>query len=564
LTHTAPRDYHGRNVSSALRLVPLGGLGEIGMNCMAVETDDSIVVLDCGVMFPDRGLGVDVIHPDFSYLLERRRLVRAIVLTHGHEDHIGAVPYLLRHLDVPVYGPPYALALVRERLREHDLLEGAELIPTRPRARYAAGSIDFEPVRVTHSIADATALALRTPAGLFVHTGDFKIDESLRGDEAFDAERFAELGDEGVRALLSDSTNVDVAGTSGSEAGVDAVLGDLIARAPARIVIAMFASNAQRLRGIIAATRAAGRQLCFLGRSVQLHARVAVEEHVFEDPGAMLVPPDRVQSVPRDRLVVVATGTQGEPAAALARLAAETHPSLRLEPGDTVVLSSRIIPGHERTVSVIINDLERLGAIVRSPLTDPGVHVSGHAQREEQRRMIALTRPSGFLPVHGTFHHLSRHAALAHEAGVGEHLVVENGAIVEVDRSAMRIVGHAPVGRISVDAGEEIPESVLRDRALLAESGVAMAVLVVDSSGRRLVQDPDIVTRGVLQEEASSGLIADARADLADAVYALRSPLDRVDDETLRELARRTMKRFFARELGRKPLTYAVVVRVPR
>ena len=551
-------------MSSALRLVPLGGLGEIGMNCMAVETDDSIVVLDCGVMFPDRGLGVDVIHPDFSYLLERRRLVRAIVLTHGHEDHIGAVPYLLRHLDVPVYGPPYALALVRERLREHGLLEGAELIATRPRARYAAGSIDFEPVRVTHSIADATALALRTPAGLFVHTGDFKIDESMRGDEAFDAERFEQLGDEGVRALLSDSTNVDVPGTSGSEAGVDAVLTDLIASAPARVVIAMFASNAQRMRGIIVATRAAGRQLCFLGRSVQLHARVAVEERVLEDPGALLVPQDRVQSVPRNHLVAIATGTQGEPAAALARLAAETHPTLRLEPGDLVVLSSRVIPGHERTVAGIINDLERRGVVVRSPLTDPGVHVSGHAQREEQRRMIELTRPDGFLPVHGSYHHLRRHAELAHEAGVGEHLVVENGAIVEVDRAAMRVVGHAPVGRISVDAGEEIPDAVLRDRALLAENGVVMAVLVVDASGKRLVQEPDVVTRGVLLEEASAGLLADARADLADAVYALRSPLDRVDDESLRELARRTLKRFFWRELRRKPLTYAIVVRVPR
>jgi ribonuclease J len=531
---------------------------------MAVETDDSIVVLDCGVMFPERGLGVDVIHPDFSYLLERRHLVRAIVLTHGHEDHIGAVPYLLRHLDVPVYGPPYALALVRERLREHEMLDGAKLIATRPRARYVAGSIDFEPVRVTHSIADATALALRTPAGLFVHTGDFKIDLAMQGGDAFDAERFEELGDEGVRALLSDSTNVDVPGSAGSEAGVSDQLTTIIGEARSRVVIAMFASNAHRIRGVIAATRAAGKQLCFLGRSVQLHARVAVEEGFLDDPSALLVPQDRVQSIPRDRLVAIATGTQGEPAAALARIAGETHPTLRLEPGDQVVLSSRIIPGHERTVAAIINDLERRGVVVRSPITDPGVHVSGHAQRQEQRRMIELTRPDGFLPVHGSYHHLRRHAELARDAGVGEQLVVENGAIVEVDRTAMRVVGRAPTGRISVDAGEEIPEVVLRDRSLLAEGGVVIAVLVVDPTGKRLAQEPDVITRGVVHEEASPGLLADARREVADALYAMRTPLDQLEDAELRETARRALKRFFWRELGRKPLTDAVVVRVPR
>ncbi len=534
------------------------------MNCMAVETDDSIVVLDCGVMFPERGLGVDVIHPDFSYLLERRHLVRAIVLTHGHEDHIGAVPYLLRHLDVPVYGPPYALALVRERLREHELLDGAELIPTRPRARYVAGSIDFEPVRVTHSIADATALAFRTPAGLFVHTGDFKIDLSIQGGDAFDAERFAELGDEGVRALLSDSTNVDVPGSAGSEASAAEQLTSIIQQADTRVVVAMFASNAHRIRAVIAATRAAGKQLCFLGRSVQLHARVAVEEGFLDDPGALLVPQERVQSVPRNRLVAIATGTQGESAAALARLAAESHPTLRLEPGDQVVLSSRVIPGHERTVSALINELERRGVVVRSPITDPGVHVSGHAQQDEQRRMIELTRPDGFVPVHGSYHHLRRHADLARDMGVGEHVVIENGAILEVDKTAMRVVGRAPVGRVSVDAGEEIPEVVLRDRASLAENVVVMAVLVVDSSGKRLVQEPDVITRGVLHEEASPGLLADARRDVADALYAMRTPLDQVDDAELREVARRALKRFFWRELGRKPLTYSVIVRVPR
>jgi ribonuclease J len=547
-----------------LRIVPLGGLGEIGMNCLAVETDDSIVVVDCGVTFPEQEFGVDVIHPDFGYLIERRHKVRGVVLTHGHEDHIGAVPYLLRELDAPVYGPPYALGLVRERLREHEELRSVELIPTRPRHRYVLGDVEVEPLRVTHSIADAHALCLRTPAGTVLHSGDFRIDPTPPDGQAFDAERLGEIGREGVDVLLSDSTNVDVAAAAASELEVAERLAEYVRAARTRIVVAMFASNVHRLRAVLRAARASGKEVGLLGRSVQLHTRVAVDAGYLEDAALDTTPVERLQQVPRERLVAIATGTQGEPAAALARLASGTHPSLRLEAGDVVVLSARVIPGHERKVQRIVSDLERMGVEVHTPTTDAAIHASGHASRAEQRRMIELTRPASFVPVHGTFHHLAAHARLAAESRLTSPLVVENGAVLEWDGTALREVGRTTAGRVHVEAGEVLPEAVLRDRLYLAELGVAMAVVVVDTSGRRLWRMPEVVTRGVVDEVADADVIDEARREVAEAIGALRSPLDAVDDETIREAARRALRRSLHRTIGRRPLTQAVILRLPR
>lgn len=534
------------------------------MNCLAVETEDSLVVVDCGVTFPEQPLGVDVIHPDFSYVLERRRKVRGVVLTHGHEDHIGAVPYLLRELDAPVYGPPYALALVRERLREHDDLRGVELLPTRPRHRYVLGDVEVEPVRVTHSIADAHALCLRTPAGTLLHSGDFRIDPTPPDGETFDAERLEQIGREGVDVLLSDSTNVDVATAAASELEIADRLSEYVRAARTRLVIAMFASNVHRLRAVLRAARACGKEVGLLGRSVQLHTRVAVDAGYLEEAALGTTPAEQLQQVPRARLCAIATGTQGEPAAALARLASGTHPHLRLEPGDVVVLSARVIPGHERAVQRIVSDLERQGVEVRSPTVDPGIHASGHASRAEQRRMIELTRPASFVPVHGTYHHLAAHARLAAESRLTSPVVAENGAVLEWDGAALREVGRATVGRVHVDGGEALSEAVLRDRSLLAELGVAMAVIVVDARGRSLARMPDVVTRGVLDETSDADIIDEARREVADAVAELRSPLDVVDDEALRDVARRALRRCLQRALGRRPLTHAVVVRLPR
>ncbi len=534
------------------------------MNCLAVEHDGAIVVIDCGVMFPDRELGVDVIHPDFRWLLERRDQVRAILVTHGHEDHIGALPYLLREVQAPVHAPPYALALVRERLEEHDLPREPVLLATRPGARFSAGPFDIEPVRVTHSIPDATALVIRTPAGILVHTGDFKIDPRPADGERFDEARLGAVGDEGVLCLLSDSTNAWAAGESGAEADVTEALDALVAGADARVVVSIFASNVHRLRALFELARRHGRRVCLLGRSLTRHLAVGIETGYLADPGSLLVHPDGARSVPRRELLVVATGTQGEAPAALARLAEGKHPALELEPGDEVILSARIIPGHEQGVYAVVNALERLGVRTRFRTTDPAVHVSGHAHAEEQRRMLELVRPRFFVPVHGTLMHLKRHAELARATGVEDALVVENGSIVGVSADGLRVTGHAPSGRVHVDAGEEVPDDVLRDRARLAELGIAVAVVLVSERGE-LDGAPEVVTRGVVTEEREPELVADARTFLADEIgdWLARKRRGRaeVDPIEIEERTRRALKWFLGKRVGRRPLTYAVVVR---
>jgi ribonuclease J len=551
-----------RVVNDPLRLVPLGGLGEIGMNCMAIEQGDDLILLDCGVMFPFRELGVDIIHPDFQWVLERAGRLRAIVLTHGHEDHIGAVPYLLRQANVPVHGPPHALALARGRLAEVAPDLEADLRPTTPRQPFRVGRFEIEPLRVTHSIPDATALVLRTDAGTVVHTGDFNIDEDPLDGEHFDAERLAEVGDGGVRLLLSDSTNVDVPDDSGRERTVVEALQRIVEGAPGRVVVCLFASNLHRLSAVIDIARRTGRKLLLLGRSLHTHVRVGVEVGRLRDPGALMVPSNRAQGFPRDRLLVVATGTQAEGPAALSRLATDTHPTLRLEAGDTVVMSSRIIPGHEQAVFAMIDDLMRRGVRVIHRRLDPAVHVSGHAARGEQRRMLELVRPRAFLPVHGTYHHLTRHADLAREMGVEDVLVVENGSAVEVDAQGMRVAGRVPVGRIHVDAGEPIHEEVLRDRALLGELGMAVVVVQVDARGQP-TGATEVVTRGVVHEEREPEVVSGAQRYVAERLKEDPSPPEGYDEADLRERARRALRRYLLRTLGRKPLTYAVVVRVP-
>lgn len=548
-------------MSSSVRIVPLGGLGEIGMNCMAVDADGSIVVIDCGVMFPEKELGIDVIHPDFSYLLDRKDQLSAIVLTHGHEDHIGAVPYLLREINVPVYGPKYALRLVQERLAEHGLAGKVDLRVTKPRERFKLGGIEIEPIRVTHSIADATALVLRTPAGVLVHTGDFKIDLDPADNEPFDIERFTEVGSEGVRMLLSDSTNADVTGTSGSERDVIETLTRLIHNADARVIISLFASNVHRLRAIFAAADATGRHVCMLGRSMHTHTRVATDGGYIKDISAQLVHPDLVQTIARDKLVIVATGTQGEPAAAMARLAGRTHHQLTLDPGDTVILSSRVIPGNEVPVQHLVSDFERQGVIVIDHHTEARVHVSGHAYQSEQERMIDAVRPQSFVPIHGTYHHLAAHARLARKAGVSDALVVENGAIVEFDKASTRVSGTANVGRISVDDREPIPDIVLHDRALLAEFGFALAVVLLDEKGH-LLGEPEVFTRGVIDEDDNYDLIGHARDAVAEALEKQDTPLLKLSDEDVRDIAKRALKKFILRRTKRRPITNAIVMRL--
>jgi ribonuclease J len=546
-----------------VRILPLGGLGEIGMNALALIEGDDAVLIDCGVTFDDRGLGVDVIHPDFT-ALERFRM-RAVVLTHGHEDHIGALPYFLRRFDVPVLGPPYALGLVRERLAEHEVLKWAKLSPTTPRTPFEAGPFTFEPVRVTHSIADATALIVRTGAGTLVHTGDFKFDEDPIDGEAFDVERLRAVGDEGVALLLSDSTNVGARGDkAGNERGVGETLRGIVENAEGAVVIGLFASNVHRLKMIGDIARRTNRRIVMLGRGVETHSRVARATGYLDWPGDLTWPADRVRELPRDRVLALATGTQAEARAALARLARGDQPSMTLVPGDTVILSSRVIPGNEPGVYTLMGDLLRKGVLLRTWISDRGVHVSGHAHSAEQRRMIELVRPRSFVPVHGTLHHLHRHAELAKSAGVGDVLILENGDVGVLDEHGIRKDGTVPSGRVHVWAGKALAPSVLRERQALAEGGVAAVVVVLDGGGS-LEGEPAIDTRGILDEAAAPGLLVAARRE---AVEALRSvPAQGSDrqahDAQVAEAVRMAVRRSFGRALGFKPMTVVRVVRVP-
>jgi ribonuclease J len=559
---------------STLRILPLGGLGEVGMNCLALEQNGEALLVDCGVTFDGRGLGVDVVHPDFTALESLH--VAGLFVTHGHEDHIGAIPYLLRRFDVPVFGPRYALGLVRERAAEHEILDHVDLREVAPRQRVRVGSFEVEPVRVTHSIADATALAIRTQAGLVIHTGDFKFDESPPDGETFDVARFEELSREGVRLLLSDSTNIDARGPTGSEQGVGEALDGIVGRAKEAVIVGVFASNVHRLRMLGDIARRHGRKLVMLGRSVRTHSHVArgtrratgesAGEAYLDWPSDLVWPADRARELPRRAILGIATGTQGEDMAALARLGRGEHPSLDLQEGDVVVLSSRVIPGNEHDAMRVMGDLLRRGVRLESWWSDRSVHVSGHAHRDEQRRMIDLVRPHAFVPVHGTLHHLTRHAALAREAGVPEVTVLENGDVGELGTDgSIAKRGRVHSGRVHVFAQRPIAPSQLHERQALAAHGVAHVVVPVDAHGR-LAGDIVIATRGVLDETAEPHLLASARNEAAIAVEELADGAagGRPEDSAISEAARMAVRRSLARVLGFKPVTTVCVLRLTR
>jgi ribonuclease J len=542
-----------------LRIAPLGGLGEIGMNCLALEQSDGILVVDCGITFPDDDLGIDTYHPDFSYLLERRDRVAGVFLTHGHEDHVGALPYLLEKLRAPVFGPPHALAVARHRIFEKGLdPDKFRLVTAVPRRRYSVGPFEVEPVRVTHSITDATALSIKTRAGVVLHSGDFRFDPTPADGELTDEERLSELGEAGVRLLLSDSTNVDARHPHASEAEVGHTLEELVRASTGRVVIGMFASNLQRLRWIGEIARRVGRKIALFGRSIELQVQWGHELGRLAWPSDLLVAKDQVASMTRDRVLVLAGGTQAEPGSSLSRLATGTHSALTLGPGDTMIMSSRIIPGNDRPVFAMIADFLRRGVTVKSWITDPSVHTSGHAHRDEQKRMIGLVRPRAFIPVHGTRHHLERHAEVARELGVHEVLVIENGDIAEASDDPVRAVGRVTAGRVATWEGLPIGESVLRERRSLARAGALSIGLAVDSKGR-LAGPPSVLARGVLEGEEDGHVLRFVAVEIA---KALNDGSAGRDDNALAELARLSARRAVETKTGKKPVCFVNVLRV--
>jgi len=549
----------------AVRLIPLGGLGEIGLNMMLVEFGDDVVAVDCGLMFPDPDEmpGIDYVIPDFSYAVAKRDGFRAVLLTHGHEDHIGALPYLLRSARIPVYGTPLTLALVAEKLREHNLLDGADLRPMKPHDRIEVGPFRIEPIRVTHSIADGIGLAIDTPVGTIVHTGDFKLDPSPLDGETPDYRRFAELGEHGVLALCSDSTNVDRPGHTRSELEVGTALRERFQRASGRIFVATFASHIHRIQQVLTLAAEHGRRVALLGMSMEKNVRVASELGYLRVPVDLVMSLDDLVAMPSERQVILSTGSQGEPNSALSLLAAGEHKAVQVERGDLVIISARVIPGNERTIGRVINALLRRGADVLYE-DNAFVHVSGHASQEDLKLMLNLTRPRYFIPVHGEYRHLLGHARLAESVGLTADRIflVEDGLAVEMTKTAARVVGRFPVGRVLVDGKGigDIGSVVLRDRQLLAESGLVAVSLVIDRTGR-VVSGPEIASRGFVYMQENQPLIDEIKHAVMDAIKG-RDPGVPWDRETVGSLVRTTVRQFINQRFQRKPVVLPIILEV--
>jgi ribonuclease J len=544
---------------TTIRLVPLGGLGEIGMNCFAIEQPDGILVVDCGTAFPSNDIGIDVIHPDFSFLLERPERVRGIVLTHGHEDHIGALPYLLAELDVPVWGPPHALGLARRRLAEHDFsAHELSLREARAGQPFSVGPFEVEPIRVSHSIVEASALAVKTCAGMLIHTGDYNMDPDPPDGEPTDVERLRALGDQGVSLLLSDSTNVDSETRPGSEREVGVALERIVSQAEARVLIVMFASNIQRLMLIGEIARRTGRKLCLFGRSLNTQCEIATEIRRLSWPSDLLISPEQARDWPRRELIVLAGGSQAEKNSAMNRLAMGTHPMLAIEPGDSVILSARTIPGNELPVGGMLDQLLRRGARLHTRLSDPDVHTSGHCSRAEQTKMLELVRPRSFLPIHGTLRHLVRHAELARSLGIGDLLVIEDGQVAsyEPERGLARD-GSVACGKIAIaNGGSRLDAEMVRRRVDLGRYGVASITVVLDEEGF-IVAGPGVKTRGLPSVDDQAPALRAVAADVAATLERIRTWRGVDEIEEIRRAARRRL----AELCGCRPVIEVQVLR---
>ncbi|MEQ1871316.1 MAG: ribonuclease J [Vicinamibacterales bacterium] len=548
-----------------LDIVALGGLGEFGMNMLALTWGETTLVIDAGVMFPDSDLlGVDRIIPDLTYL-QQKGGAAALVLTHGHEDHIGGVPHVIPHINGPIYGTPLTLALVEPKLKEH----GLDDTPTevvRPGDRVTVGPFAIEFIRVTHSIPDCVALAIHTPLGVVLHTGDFKIDQTPLDGEHFNVHRFAELGAQGVLALLADSTNVDRRGYTGSETDVVDAFEEVFTAASGRILVAAFSSSLYRMQIVIDLAEQFERKVAFLGRGMNQNSEIAQRLGYLRIPGGMQIRDADVANYPPQDVLCLATGTQGEPMAALSRIAINDHRYVKIAPDDTVVLSARSIPGNEKAIGRVMNHLARRGAnVIHEGIKH--VHVSGHGSEEELKLVLSLVRPRYFIPVHGEYRQLAQHARVAERVFAGrqpkpEVLLAENGDIVRFDERGARLNGKAPVGRILIDDTRtgEIGDEVLRDRRHLAEDGLCVPVVAINKQTGLLEGVPEIVTRGFVMENAQE-LIADGARLLAEVVEQA-SIEERTDHGLIKEKLRIELRRFFRKRSGRRPFVLPVIMEV--
>ncbi len=548
-----------------LEIVPLGGLGEFGLNMMAISLGDTMIVIDVGLMFPDAELlGVDLVIPDMTYLFENREKLKAVILTHGHEDHVGALPYLLREISVPVYGTSLTLGMIRNRLEEHQVADRAELRLIEPGKKENIGDFTVDFIRVTHSLADAVALAIETPRGTVIHSGDFKLDQSPIVGPSADLHRLAHYGQGEVLALLSDSTNSERRGHTGSEKSVEDAFENVIGRIDGRVFVCCFTSSTHRVQLTLDLAAKYGKKVAPLGRSMTENLRTAIDLgyiHVAED---VLIRPADIRNVPRNRFLGLVSGSQGEPPSAMSQIAVGNHKHAIIEPGDAVILSARVIPGNERAVSRVINHLYRRGAeIIHSSVAS--VHVSGHASADELKLMLNLVRPKYFIPIHGEWRQLVTHARIARDIGIPDEnvLLAETGDVIVFDEEGGRIGGKEQTGRVIVDGSSlgDVEDIVLRDRKHLSASGIVIPVVVINSRSGVLETPPDIITRGFLPGEDDEQLLAAAR-ELVISALESSSAEEKADRGLVRDKIQSELRRFFRKQTKRRPMILPVVMEV--
>jgi len=551
-------------VSGYVKIVPLGGLGEIGLNMMVLECGEEAIVIDAGLMFPeDYMFGVDMVLPDISYLKAKRDKIRAIILTHGHEDHIGALPFFLEEFKgIPINGTAFTLGLLQEKLRDQKGGELEECYVVKPRDRVDFGPMEVEFIRVCHSIPDCVGLGIKTPEGYIVHSGDFKLDSSAPPTERTDLRKFAEYGEKGVALLLSDSTNADRDGFSLSEREVARKLEEIVRARKGRVIVALFASNIRRIGQLMEIAARTGRKVALVGKNVVANSRLAAELHYLDLPSDGLVELNGIEQAPPGELLIITTGSQAEPMSALSLMASESHKYLKVREGDTIVLSSRFIPGNERSITHMINNLCRLGAEVIYSEIAP-VHASGHAHRKELQLLLSLVQPRYLLPVHGEYRHLVAHRQLAQEMGMedGRVVLAEDGQVIALKDGEVTLEGRVEVGKVFVDGKGigDVEDVVLRDRRHLSEDGMVVPIMVVKEQTGEIISGPDIITKGVFFEERGGEVLERAKERLLE-MWREITETGRSDETELEEEVRRVLKRFFKKEMGRRPVIIPVII----
>jgi len=546
-----------------LRIIPLGGLGEFGLNMMLLEYGDSAIAVDCGLMFPGADLlGIDLVIPDVSYLLERRDKLKAIVLTHAHEDHVGALPYILKHLSVPIFGTRLTLGLLENKLKEHDLSDDADIREITAGEPWDIAPFQIEGIRVTHSLMDCLALAIETPIGTVIHTGDFKIDNTPMEGEMFDFQRFAAYGEKGVLLLMSDSTNVERPGYTPSEREVGGNLEQIIEHSAGKVLVSTFSSSIPRIQQVVDISERCGRRVVLSGRSMIRNSQVASELGYLRLPRNFMTENERWQNLPPHHVTFLTTGSQGEPLSVLHRVALDDHKTIKVEPGDTVILSSKFIPGNEKTISNLINHLYRRGAEVHYEKVSE-IHVSGHASQEELKTMLQLTRPRYFVPIHGEYRHLVKHRRLAQNVGVPEEncFILEDGDVLELTAHGAQKATPVAVGRVFVDGKGigDVGDVVIRDRRHLSEDGMVLAVMAIHQQTGELVAGPDLISRGFMRAEEGEEILEQARKVVLDTLSEINRET-RTDPPELQEEVRKALRRYFRKRLERHPVVLPYII----